>query len=281
MNCPVGKYSLINHPNVVCIVCPGGMYQYKVGSDECIKCEPNYYSNPGSTSCLSCPIGKYSDEGWDKCNDVPTGQPTSSPTSIPSARPTSIPSARPTSIPSARPTSIPSAHPTSQPSAHPTSQPSAHPTSQPTSSPTELVVNDMLLSSSFEDLIETGGILFYIVGVLMAVSCLFGCCFYCYSKKKKDREEPYEKWMKNYETSQPTNSTHSPLNFQDIYHQRDNLSQPPPPPPPPPPSDYAKSTNAEKMPSTFDNAEDMDVSDMYTNQNTNIEHINNPLHDEM
>jgi hypothetical protein len=87
--------------------------------------------------------------------------------------------------------------------------------------------------------------------------------------------------MKNYYTSQPTNSTHSPLKFQDIYQQRDKLSHPPPPPPPPLPSDYAKSTNAKKMSSTLDNAEDMDVSDMYTNRNTHIEHINNPLHDEM
>jgi len=78
LQCPVGKatFSMINCSNcgtgtyadtlgsITCKACPAGTANNQMAAeniDQCLPCNPGYYSLLGATSCSACPLGTYND----------------------------------------------------------------------------------------------------------------------------------------------------------------------------------------------------------------------------
>ena len=74
IQCLVGTYT-DNIGSIECKMCKAGTYNQNIGSltiNDCIPCEPGYYSNSGSQECIHCPIGTYDDNN-NKCISCPMG----------------------------------------------------------------------------------------------------------------------------------------------------------------------------------------------------------------
>ena len=71
--CQPGYYSLPS--STECIECIPGTYSDKEGMEECLKCEPGTFNNEyKSISCINCPIGYFSSlEGSTKCSECIPG----------------------------------------------------------------------------------------------------------------------------------------------------------------------------------------------------------------
>jgi hypothetical protein len=89
LQCPVGKatFSMINCSNcgtgtytdtlgsITCKACPAGTANDEMAAeniDQCLPCNPGYYSLIGATSCSACPIGTFNDND-NNCLACPSG----------------------------------------------------------------------------------------------------------------------------------------------------------------------------------------------------------------
>eukprot|EP00746_Dinoflagellata_sp_MGD_P139125 gnl/MRDRNA2_/MRDRNA2_72638_c0_seq2.p1 gnl/MRDRNA2_/MRDRNA2_72638_c0~~gnl/MRDRNA2_/MRDRNA2_72638_c0_seq2.p1 ORF type:complete len:1439 (+),score=238.57 gnl/MRDRNA2_/MRDRNA2_72638_c0_seq2:397-4317(+) len=76
-DCPEGTYFADSMNVRMCEDCPAGTAA-KTGVaniDECVPCQPGYFSTPGSSSCSPCQAGSFQNEmGAFDCNDCPAGR---------------------------------------------------------------------------------------------------------------------------------------------------------------------------------------------------------------
>ena len=72
-NCDTGTYA-DNLGSITCKTCPAGTANNQLAAqniNQCIQCNPGYYSNPGASICSACLIGTYNENN--NCSACPVG----------------------------------------------------------------------------------------------------------------------------------------------------------------------------------------------------------------